>query len=117
MITQSSLAELYKRPDVPELIPHAIINESFENLSRRFHFTVEEDTDDLDHYVGTGLIVDNNPVALKHYRGYPENTITVYFSALEMNIERITKLIRIVLKNLDLPEKSLHWERRSNPDL
>lgn len=74
--------------------------------------------DDLDYFEGASFRLDNRiEIAVRHYRGHPANTSTIYIDRRENNVEQITWLIRRILDELRIPREALQWERRNDPDL
>jgi hypothetical protein len=100
-----------------DVVPQAIINMPVRSVigSRA---DVRRDADDLDYFDGASFKLNRTiEIAVRHYDGHPKNTTTLYIDRRERDIERITRLIRLILEEFKVPEKALQWERRNNPDL
>jgi hypothetical protein len=100
-----------------DVIPQAIIGLPVSKIVQRWdHFG--EGNDDLDCYEGASFRLDNKiEIAVRHYRGHPLNTTTIYIDCRERDVEHITRLIRKIMRELRIPEEALQWERRQNPEL
>jgi hypothetical protein len=100
-----------------EVTPQAIINRPVADVVGRYADVVKE-TDDLDTYEGASFVLDTNlQIAVRHYPGYPKDTSTIYIDENITKLEEISALIRKILKEFDLTEASLSWERAKNPEL
>jgi hypothetical protein len=74
--------------------------------------------DDFDFFEGAFFKLDHEiEIALRHYRGHPKDTTTIYIDRSKGDIETITRLIRIILEEFHVPEKALRWERRNDSNL
>jgi hypothetical protein len=104
-------------PDV-ELIPQAIIGKSPADFARHLSAQLVSDRDDFDTFEGVALTIDNElTFALKHYRGYPPNTITIYLPRAINRLDEITNTIRTISDTLRIPTGWILWQRKDNPDL
>jgi len=100
-----------------EFIPQAVIDRpvSFFERMRKMEFI--EGHDDLDTYQATALMLNGHQlVALMHYRGHPENTVTVYLPR-SSPAEAIPEIVNHLVRELDLPADSVSWQRADGPDL
>jgi len=98
-----------------DVIPQAIIALPVEQIGLKY---LREESDDFDFYEGTSFKLDDKiEIAVRHYRGHPKNTTTIYIDRRERDVEHITQLIRKILKELHIPVEALQWERRQNPEL
>ena len=71
-----------------------------------------------DDFEGASFKLDNTiEIAVRHYRGHPANTATLYIDRSARDIEQITMLIRRVLSEFNIPDTALTWERRIDPEL
>ena len=100
-----------------EWIPQAIINRPVSYFENHFGFRFAAGSDDLDEYQEVILSLDGLPVALMHYRGYPEDTTTVYLPFGFRDVARILQVIGAIAKELALPPDAVSWERSDNPNL
>ncbi|MGO4715695.1 hypothetical protein [Bradyrhizobium sp. 2TAF24] len=100
-----------------EVIPQAIISLPVDQiLSGRAKIT--QGVDDLDHFEGASFRLDNGiEVAVRHYRGHPKDTATIYIDSRQRDVERITHLVRRILRDLHVPLTALSWERQQNPEM
>jgi hypothetical protein len=74
--------------------------------------------DDFDSFEGAYFRLDREiEIAVRHYRGHPKNTSTIYIDRREADVETITRLIRKILHEFGVPITALQWERRNDPDL
>jgi hypothetical protein len=74
--------------------------------------------DDFDFFEGAFFKLNHEiEIAVRHYRGHPKDTTTIYIDRRKADVETITRLIRMILKEFHVSEKALQWERRNNPDL
>jgi hypothetical protein len=73
-----------------DLVPQAILREDLRRLARRTGLKLEEGSDDLDEFVGAYLQVGALPVAIKHYRGHPKGTSTIYLPSEVSDVSEIT---------------------------
>ncbi len=110
------MIEPIKRLSV-DVIPQAIVGLPVGKIAQHWkHFS--EESDDLDFYEGASFRLDNNiEIAVRHYRGHPNDTTTIYIDCRERDVERITRLVRKIMIELRIPEEALRWERRQNPEL
>lgn len=78
---------------------------------------VSEGVDDLDYFEGASFKLDNDvEIAVRHYRGHPKDTATIYIDGRESDVEHITGLIRKILDEFHVPPAALKWQRRDNPE-
>jgi hypothetical protein len=110
------MIEPIKRLSV-DVIPQAIVGLPVGKIVQGWeHFS--EGSDDLDLYEGASFKLDNKiEIAVRHYRGHPSDTTTIYIDCRERDVEHITRLIRKIMMELRIPEEMLRWERRQDPEL
>jgi hypothetical protein len=112
MLRPIPIAELGKI----DLIPQAILNRPVSYFEKHGIQFVQAD-DELDNYEGAALVLDNNlRFALKHHRGYPNDTITIYLSKEIQNLQQITSIVRRIVEELKLTPEVIRWQRSDNPD-
>jgi hypothetical protein len=100
-----------------EVTPQAIINRPVSEVVGD-RSKIVHDHDDLDTFEGASFKLDSQlEIAVRRYSGYPENTATIYIDEKIKDLGEITRLIRKILKEFDLSEDSLRWERIDDPDL
>jgi hypothetical protein len=75
--------------------------------------------DDLDIYEGADFAIDSVvKFSLRRYRGYPKDTTTTIYLPDDLSkITDISKIISLILHELELPSKSIEWQRSDNPNL
>lgn len=98
-----------------EWIPQAIINRPVSYFENQLGFKFNLGSDDLDEYQEAIFSLDGLPVALMHYRGYPDNTTTVYLPFDFRDVARILQVIGALAKELALPPDAISWQRSNNP--
>jgi len=100
-----------------DVVPQAIISLPVGKVVGR-RADISRGNDDLDDYEGASFKLDNKiELAVRHYRGHPENTSTLYIDRSQSDIKQITRLIRKILDELHVPLEALQWERGDNLDL
>ncbi len=100
-----------------DVVPQAIIALPVEAIIGD-RADVRNGSDDLDDFEGASFKLDHEiEIALRHYRGHPKDTTTVYIDRSQDDIEKITMLIRKILREFHVPLIALQWERRNNPSL
>jgi hypothetical protein len=101
-----------------ELVPHAIIKRPISDFDGRFGIRLVKDRDDLDAFEGAELLLNGKlRFALRHYRGYPPDTTTIYLSREFDDVQEITRIVGKILRELELPSSDLSWQRADNPNL
>jgi len=101
-----------------EMIPQAIFAQPVSFFEGRHAIHFVEAHDDLDSYLGAALALnDSLPFALRHYRGHPENTTTLYLAKEISDIEEISRLVAAIAKELSIPRDRIEWQRSDNPEL
>jgi hypothetical protein len=100
-----------------DVVPQAIVNLPVRKIVHGLA-DVREGSDDLDYFEGASFkLNDEFEIAIRHYRGHPENTSTIYIDSSANDVEFITQLIRKILKEFRIPADALRWERKDDPDL
>ncbi len=113
MLKPISFSELKKH----DLVPQAILGKPISYFSPMFKRYVVKEEDDLDSYEGIAFVLNGNlNFALKHYRGYPKGTTTIYLPSEIRDISKITKIIERIVEELNLSSDTIQWQRRDNPD-
>src|SRR2546422_342010 len=101
-----------------ELIPQAILNRPLSYFQKQLHVEIIRGEDDLDVFDGVALSIDGRVrFALKHYPGYPDNTTTIYLSREFKDVGEISRLVELIVDELQLPQEAVFWQRSDNPDL
>ncbi len=110
------MIEPVKSADV-EFAPQAIVGLPVSATLARFQSFVTHGHDDLDEYDGADFILDKKYlIAVRHYRGHPKGTTTIYVDRRQNDIEKITIMVHQILRELDIPQKALQWERKQSPE-
>lgn len=101
-----------------ELVPHAVFRKPPSYFQDKFGIKFIQAHDELDEYEGAALSLDGACLlALRHYRGYPADSTTIYLPRDITNIGHISKIIGRLLKELKLSHDAIEWQRSDNPDL
>jgi len=100
-----------------DLIPQAILNRPVSFFADRRNIRFFWESDDLDVYESAALRLNGTPFALRHYRGYPENTTTIYLPREVSNVTDITSMISAIVQALELSRTEICWQRSENPTL
>lgn len=99
-----------------DVVPQAIIGLPVQKIVGEDQISTGED--DLDSFEGALFKLDREiEIAVRHYRGHPKDTTTIYIDRREADVETITRLIRKILHEFRVPITALQWERRNDPDL
>jgi len=100
-----------------DVIPQAVVGLSLHQVVGK-RSEIATGGDDLDVFEGASFRLDDKlEFAIRHYQGHPDGTSTIYIDCRENDVETITRLIRKILDDLDIPESALRWERRDDPEL
>ena len=103
--------------DACELIPQAVIKQSLEKLVGEQGFTLHKGVDGLDEYQGIALsLEDAAPFAIMRYKGHPEDTFTIYLPRDVRELDEITKRVSKIIHLLGVPDESIEWQRKDDPD-
>ena len=104
-------------PDLSvEVVPQAILSLPIDSVVG-CHGKLIKSIDDLDQFEGASFELDGQlEIAVRHYAGCPPDTSTIYIDRRIQNVRDITLLIRVILREFEIPETSLEWERADNPD-
>ena len=98
-----------------DVVPQAIIALPIQEIVGA---QISRGYDDFDSFEGASFRLDREiEIAVRHYHGHPKNTSTIYIDRREADVETITRLIRKILHEFDVPITALQWERRNDPDL
>lgn len=114
MLTHLAMEELAER----DMRPQAILRRPVSDLASQLREPLFEGADDLDLYQGIALQLNGETqFALKHYKGHPAGTTTVYLSSQISEIETITRLVARIADELHLSNQDVLWQRKDDPDL
>ncbi len=118
MIEQVPMERLFTSYGVRDMFPQAILDQPVSVIAKVANLKFETLEDELDEFKGAGFIVDNQFIAaFKHYNGHPAGQTTIYLPDSMSEVQQISKIIREILKEIQLTTRSLKWERQMNPEL
>jgi hypothetical protein len=100
-----------------DVVPQAIVGLPVQTIVGH-RADISRGFDDLDYFEGASFKLDHKiEIAVRHYRGHPKGTTTIYIDRRAADIELISQLIRKILSEFHVPIGALQWERRNNPEL
>jgi len=101
-----------------DFIPQAIFGRPASYFANTRRIIFIDDWDDFDRYEGAAFSLNGQlPFALKHYRGHPTDTLTLYLPSDIRDVEQITQIISAIMKELELGRDILVWQRADDPNL
>lgn len=101
-----------------ELIPQAVLRRPISFFEERLGIHFVRSHDDLDSYQAAAFSIDGKlPFALKHYRGHPAETTTVYLSSAIRDVQKVSAIIRAIVDELKVPRDAVEWQRSDDPNL
>jgi hypothetical protein len=102
-----------------EFVPQAILRVPVSTLAARLGRPVIHAQDDLDEFDGVNFFSETiqSPVAMRHYAGHPDGTVSLYLPRDVTNIGRITDMIGSLVRDFRVAPQDIIWERQDNPDL
>jgi hypothetical protein len=109
----------FSQAEYSQLIPHAILKRPVSFFVQKMNAWSIVGQDDLDSYEATAAILNGKIVfAIKHYRGEPENTSTIFLpKSLAGDVPSITAIIVEIVHEFDLSARDITWQRKDNPEL
>ncbi len=91
-----------------DVTPQAI----FWRALRYFTMLIREGEDGLDEFQAASFIVGNDiRFDLRTYAGHPEFTVTLYLPNDVKDKEEISRVIKIVIKEMIIPKNAIAWQR------
>lgn len=100
-----------------DVVPQAVIGLPVEKILGK-KADISRGHDDFDFFEGAFFKLDNKiEIAVRHYRGHPKDTTTIYIDRREGDVERITQLVTQIMLEFRVPSAALKWQRRDDPDL
>jgi hypothetical protein len=100
-----------------DVVPQAVVSLPLKTIIGK-RADISKGYDDLDFFEGAFFKLDHEiEIAVRHYRGHPENTTTIYIDRREDDVERITKLVLQIMREFQVPPTALQWQRRDDPEL
>ncbi len=114
MLTPVPLTELAE-----DLVPQAIIGRPISYFASQFNILFTREHDDLDEYDVAALRIGSQGFvfALKHYKGYPKKTTTIYLPASVRSVSTISYVIAAIIDELQIPQSWIVWQRSDDPEL
>ncbi len=101
-----------------DLVPQAVVGRSPAFFEKSLRIKLRPGSDDLDKYYGAAFILDNEtPFVLRHYRGHPTNTMTIYLPRKYQNVDQITEIVMHIMQELQIERSYLTWQRADDPAL
>ncbi len=101
-----------------DLVPQAIIKKPPSYFHEKLGIEFVDSYDDLDRFDGALLALNGDRAfALKHYRGEPADTTTVYLSRDDQDVETISAIVNEILRALEISPDAVVWQRSDNPEL
>jgi hypothetical protein len=101
-----------------DMLPQAVVNLPVSYFAERFGGHLEKGHDELDYFEGTGFVLDGIlPFAMKHYRGHPGGTSTIYLPFSIQRVEMISDIVGRIASAMGFPTGAIIWQRADDPDL
>jgi hypothetical protein len=99
--------------DSIEWIPQAILRVPVDYFTKKCGLFFFKREDELDEYEGANLqLPDGRPYALRHYKGYPAGTVTIYLPFEVTDVVEISSWVRAITDTWNLPPTVVQWERQ-----
>jgi hypothetical protein len=91
-----------------DVIPHAI----FWRALKYFTIIIRSGEDGLDEFKAASFSIGNDiRFDLRTYAGHPEFTVTLYLPADVKDQREISRVIKIVIKQMLIPKNAVAWQR------
>jgi len=91
-----------------DVIPQAIFWRALEY----FTMAIRKGEDGLDEFIAASFIIGNDiRFDLRTYAGHPEFTVTLYLPSDVNDQEEISRVVRIVIKEMAIPKNAVAWQR------
>lgn len=91
-----------------DVTPQAI----FWRALKYFTSLIREDEDGLDEFQAASFTIGNDiRFDLRTYAGHPEFTVTLYLPTDINNKEEVSRIIKIVVKEMIIPKSAVAWQR------
>jgi hypothetical protein len=91
-----------------DVTPQAI----FWRALKYFTSLIREGEDGLDEFQAASFIISNDiRFDLRTYAGHPEFTVTLYLPNYVKDKEEISRVIKIVIKEMAIPKNAVAWQR------
>jgi len=100
-----------------DFVPQAVLNKPLGYFATKLRASVETGLDDLDHYESISFNRNGLLFAVRHYKGHPDNTVTIYLPSKFHEVEQITNIVSNILSELSVSGEDILWQRRDDPDL
>lgn len=99
-----------------EWIPHTVFTRTIETVIADDRLYVK-DYDDLDWFQAVGIVVDDQPMAVISYKGYPNGATCLFLPRAIEDEAAITALIQKGLEAFDIDPTEMTWQRKDGmPD-
>jgi hypothetical protein len=100
--------KLYRYEPDYDVTPQAI----FWRALRYFTTFIREGEDGLDEFQATSFTINNDiRFDLRTYAGHPEFTVTLYLPKNVNDKEEISRVIKVVIKEMVIPKSAVAWQR------
>jgi hypothetical protein len=97
-----------------DVVPQAIVSLPVQRVVGE-RTKISSGHDDFDFFEGAFFKLDHKiEIAVRHYRGHPKDTTTIYIDRRAADIELITQLVRQILSEFRVPLTALQWERAAD---
>lgn len=91
-----------------DVVPQAIIWRPL----RYFTLQIHDGADGLDSYKGASFSIGNDiRFDLRHYRGHPGLTVSLYLDEALVDEKRINEIIDIIVREMLIPLSAIAWRR------
>lgn len=103
-----------------DYVPQAIVARSTFDLAAPFGAEIVRDHDDLDLYDGVAFALDDDergavlPFTIRHYRGHPEGTATIYLPQAIRGSDEIASALQRIAEGLHIAPAEFVWRRGDN---
>src|SRR4051812_35309143 len=93
-----------------DFVAHAIVQRPVEYFEDRLG-GFDRALDDLDYYDGGTFFLDDGVLfALRHYDGYPANTVAIFLDGRIRDADLISRIVQRIASELEV-ENSIAWQR------
>jgi|HubBroStandDraft_2_1064218.scaffolds.fasta_scaffold13377_5 hypothetical protein len=91
-----------------DMVPHAVFGRPIQYFTLNYH----ESHDDLDVFTYAAFAINNDcHFCLRHYRGHPRQTVSLYLEYDFANANRIPSAIQFIVSGFHMPSKAVQWRR------
>jgi hypothetical protein len=101
-----------------DFVPQAVVGHPATYFEKNLRVKMASGSDDLDEYYGAAFILNNEtPFVLRHYKGHPTNTMTIYLPSEYRSVDQITEIVSRIVQELQIERNDLIWQRADDPGL